>query len=123
MVMPAWRSRGIDRAVFDGFRVERNVRHMRAVEGCEFVVFTTTPGQSQVQFYVGSARTHQQACVARVEFVTLRDIFQCDVQFFGVQFVRNMAFAPHNAWRLFQLVHKTNFAVHGTKDEVTEIQR
>ena len=26
---------------------------MRAVEGCEFVVFLTTPGQSQVQFYSG----------------------------------------------------------------------
>ena len=69
------------------------------------------------------ARTHQQACVACIQFVTLRDICQCDVLFFGVQFVRNMAFALRNAWRLFQLVHKTNFAVHGTQDEVTEIQR
>ena len=39
MVMPAWRSRGIDRALFCCFRVERNVRHMRAVEGCECVVY------------------------------------------------------------------------------------
>ena len=36
-----------------GFRVERKVRHMRAVEGCVFVVFPTSPGQSQVQFYSG----------------------------------------------------------------------
>ena len=52
MIMPAWCSRDMDMAVFC-FRVERKVRHMRAVEGCEFVVFTTTPGQSQVQFYSG----------------------------------------------------------------------
>ena len=36
-----------------GLRMERNVRQMRAVKGCECVVFTTIPGQSQVQFYSG----------------------------------------------------------------------
>ena len=49
-----------------------------------------------VQFYVG-LHGYQQACVARVEFVTLHDIFQCDVQFFGVLFVLSIAIVPLGA--------------------------
>ena len=56
-----------------GLRMERNVRQMRAVKGCECIVFPTIPGQSQVQFLFRVARTRQQACVARVQFVTLHD--------------------------------------------------
>ena len=97
---------------------------MRAGEGCECVVFTTTPGQSQVQFYSGLHALANRLVLHVFSSSHCMIFFQkCDVQFFGVQFVRNMAFALHHAWRLFQLVHKTNFADHGTKDEVTEIQR
>ena len=49
-----------------------------------------------VQFDVG-LHGHQQACVARVEFVTLHRYFQCDVQFFGVQFVLSIAIVPLGA--------------------------
>ena len=67
-----------------------------------------------VQFYVG-LHGHQQACVARVQLVTLHDI-------------SNVMFSPlvcnlFSSYRLFHLAHKANFAVHVTKDEVTEIQR
>ena len=50
-----------------------------------------------VQFYVG-LHGHQQACVARVQFVTLHYFFfNCDVQFFGVQFVLSVAIVPFGA--------------------------
>ena len=68
-----------------------------------------------VQFYV-SLHGHQQACVARVQFVTLHYIFE-NVMFSSL--VCNL----FSSYRLFHLVHKTNFADHVTKDEVTEIQR
>ena len=49
-----------------------------------------------VQFDVG-LHGHQQACVARVQLVTLHDISKCDVPFFGVQFVLSVAIVPFGA--------------------------
>ena len=46
------------------------------------------------------ARTRQQACVACIQFVTLHDFSNVLFLSFGVQFVRNMPFALHHAWRL-----------------------
>ena len=62
------------------------MRHMRAVEGCECVV----------QFYVGLQRTPTGLCCT----CSARDIaryFQCDVRFFGVQFVLSVVIVPLGA--------------------------
>ena len=85
MVMPAWRSRGIDRVclLFScGAERAPHTRRGRVRMCC-------------VQFYVG-LHGHQGLCCT----CSARDIaryFQCDVQFFGVQFVLSIAIVPFGA--------------------------
>ena len=79
------------------------MRLVRAVEGYECVVCNLCR----------LARTPTGLCCT----CSVRDIaryFQCDVQFFGVQFVLSIAIVPFGA--------QGQFADHGTEDEVTEIQ-
>ena len=85
MVMPAWRSRGIDRAVFVVFVWSGTCVSCAPWKGA--IVLCAILRRL--------ARTPTGLCCA----CSVRDIaryFQCDVQFFGVQLC-NMAFALHNA--------------------------
>ena len=89
MVMPAWRSRGIDRAVF-------------VVFVWSGTCVTCAPWKGAIvlcEILRRLARTSTGLCST----CSVRDIarlFQCVVLSFGVQFVRNMPFALHHAWRL-----------------------
>ena len=64
MVMPARRSRGIDRAVFVMFVWSGTCVTCAPWKGANVLC----------TILCRLARTHQQACVARVQFVTLHDI-------------------------------------------------
>ena len=87
MVMPAWRSRGIDRAVFVVFVWSGTCVTCAPWKGAHVLC----------EILCGLARTPTGLCCT----CSARDItlcfFKCDVPFFGVQFVLSVAIVPFGA--------------------------
>ena len=86
MVMPAWQSRGVDRAVFVVFVWSGTCATHAPWKGVDVLC----------TFLCRLARTPTGLCCT----CSARDIaryFQCDVQFFGVQFVLSIAVVPCGA--------------------------